>query len=58
MTSTQQPPTVGIGDAFARSFAVVGEQLAGLVDTPTWPLDDTRLDQRIGRGAGDPGRRR
>ena len=49
MSTTQEPPpTVGIDDAFGLSFAGVRRELADLVDTPTWSLDDTRLDKRIG----------
>ncbi|MGA9344488.1 MAG: DUF222 domain-containing protein [Nocardioidaceae bacterium] len=40
--------TVGIDDAFGRGFVSVRRELADLVDTPTWSLDDKRLDQRIG----------
>ncbi len=49
MSTTQgPPPTVGIDDAFGRGFAGARRELADLVDTPTWSLDDTRLDKRIG----------
>ncbi len=49
MSTTQgPPPTVGIDDAYGRGFADVRSRLADLVDTPTWSLDDARLDQRIG----------
>ncbi len=49
MSTTQEPPpTVGIDDAFGRGFAGVRRELADLVDAPTWSLDDTRLDKRIG----------
>ena len=49
MSTTQEPPpTVGIDDAFGRTFAGVRRDLGDLVDTPTWSLDDTRLDRRIG----------
>ena len=49
MSTTQgPPPTVGIDDAFGRSFAATHRELADLVDTPTWSLDDSRLDRRIG----------
>ncbi|MFY9914860.1 MAG: DUF222 domain-containing protein, partial [Nocardioidaceae bacterium] len=49
MSTTQgPPPTVGIDDAFGRGFVSVRRELADLVDTPTWSLDDKRLDQRIG----------
>ncbi|MGA9345396.1 MAG: DUF222 domain-containing protein, partial [Nocardioidaceae bacterium] len=48
MGATQgPPPTVGIDDAFGRTFAGVRRDLADLVDTPTWSLDDARLDTRI-----------
>ncbi len=48
MSTTQDPPpTVGIDDAYGRTFADVRSRLADLVDTPTWSLDDARLDQRI-----------
>ncbi len=48
MSTTQgPPPTVGIDDAFGRGFAGVRRELADLVDTPTWSLDDSRLDARI-----------
>ncbi len=48
MSTTQEPPpTVGIDDAFGRTFAGVCRDLADLVDTPTWSLDDKRLDTRI-----------
>ncbi len=39
---------MGIDDAFGRRFTAVRHELADLVDTPTWSLDDTRLDRRIG----------
>ncbi len=49
MSTTQgPPPAVGIDDAFGRGFAGVCHELAELVDTPTWSLDDRRLDRRIG----------
>ncbi|MGA9344951.1 MAG: DUF222 domain-containing protein, partial [Nocardioidaceae bacterium] len=49
MSRTQgPPPTVGIDDAFGGVFAGVRRDLAGLVDTPTWSLDDNRLDRRLG----------
>ncbi|MFY9913581.1 MAG: hypothetical protein WAK18_02850, partial [Nocardioidaceae bacterium] len=49
MSRTQgPPPTVGIDDAFGGVFAGVRRDLAGLVDTPTWSLDDKRLDRRLG----------
>ncbi len=49
MSTTQDPPpTVGIDDAYGRTVADVRSRLADLVDTPTWSLDDARLDQRIG----------
>ena len=49
MSTTQgPPPTVGIDDAFGRTFAGVRRDLAELVDTPTWSLDDKRLDCRLG----------
>ncbi len=49
MSRTQgPPPTVGIDDAFGRGFAGVRRDLGDLVDTPTWSLDDSRLDRRIG----------
>ncbi len=49
MSTTQgPPPTVGIDDAFGRGFAGARRELADLVDTATWSLDDTRLDHRIG----------
>ena len=49
MSTTQgPPPTVGIDDAFGRGFAGVRRELGDLVDTPTWSLDDNRLDTRIG----------
>ena len=49
MSTTQgPPPAVGIDDAFGLSFAGVRRELADLVDTPTWSLDDNRLDKRIG----------
>ena len=49
MSTTQgPPPTVGIDDVFGRGFAGVRRELADLVDTPTWSLDDTRLDRRLG----------
>ncbi len=41
------PPTVGVDDAYGRTFAGVRRELAELVDTPTWSLDDNRLDTRI-----------
>ncbi len=48
MSTTQgPPPTVGIDDAFGRGFAGARHELADLVDTPTWSLDDSRLDRRI-----------
>ncbi|MGA9344637.1 MAG: hypothetical protein WBV37_06010, partial [Nocardioidaceae bacterium] len=48
MSTTQgPPPTVGIDDAFGRTFAGVRRELADLVDTPTWSLDDAPLDTRI-----------
>ncbi len=48
MSTTQEPPpTVGIDDAFGRGFAGVRRELAELVDTSTWSLDDARLDRRI-----------
>ena len=48
MSTTQEPPpAVGIDDAFGRGFAGVRRELADLVDTATWSLDDTRLDKRI-----------
>ncbi len=48
MSTTQgPPPAVGIDDAFGRGFAGVRRELADLVDTPTWSLDDARLDRRI-----------
>ena len=49
MSMTQgPPPTVGIDDAFGRAFAAARRDLGDLVDTPTWSLDDTRLDRRLG----------
>ncbi|MFY9913020.1 MAG: DUF222 domain-containing protein, partial [Nocardioidaceae bacterium] len=49
MSRTQgPPPTVGIDDAFGRGFAGVRRDLGDLVDTPTWSLDDSRLDRRLG----------
>ncbi len=49
MSTTQgPPPTVGIDDAFGRGFAGARHGLSDLVDTPTWSLDDSRLDRRIG----------
>ncbi len=49
MSTTQgPPPTVGIDDAFGRGFAGARRELADLVDTSTWSLDDKRLDHRIG----------
>ncbi|MFY9915805.1 MAG: hypothetical protein WAK18_14135, partial [Nocardioidaceae bacterium] len=49
MSTTQgPPPTVGIDDAFGRTFAGVRHELADLVDIPTWSLDDAGLDKRIG----------
>ncbi len=49
MSTTQgPPPTVGIDDAFGRGFVGLRHGLADLVDTPTWSLDDNRLDRRIG----------
>ena len=49
MSTTQgPPPTVGIDDAFGRGFAAARRELGDLVDTPTWSLDDKRLDRRIG----------
>ncbi len=49
MSTTQgPPPTVGIDDAFGRTFAGVRRDLGDLVDTPTWSLDDKRLDRRLG----------
>ncbi len=48
MSTTQDPPpTVGIDDAYGRTFADVRSRLADLVDAPTWSLDDARLDRRI-----------
>ncbi len=48
MSTTQgPPPAVGADDAFGRGFAGVRRELADLVDTPTWSLDDNRLDRRI-----------
>ncbi len=48
MSTTQDPPpTVGIDDAYGRTVADVRSRLADLVDTPTWSLDDARLDRRI-----------
>ncbi len=38
---------MGIDDAFGRTFASVRREFADLVDTPTWSLDDTRLEKRI-----------
>ncbi len=49
MSTTQgPPPTVGIDDAFGRGFAAARRDLGDLVDTPTWSLDDKRLDCRLG----------
>ena len=49
MSTTQEPPpTLGIDDAFGRTLVGVRRDLGGLVDTPTWSLDDARLDRRIG----------
>ncbi len=39
---------MGIDDAFGRTLVGVRRDLGGLVDTPTWSLDDARLDRRIG----------
>ncbi len=38
---------MGVDDAFGRTFAGVRRDLGDLVDTPTWSLDDARLDRRI-----------
>ncbi len=48
MTSQLQPPPGPcVGDAFGPALAAVRRDLADLVDTQTWSLDETRLDQRI-----------
>ena len=45
MSRTQEPPpTVGIDDAFGRGFVAARRELADLVDTPTWSLDDPGFD--------------
>lgn len=52
MSTTQlvSGPT-GMGDAFGPVLASVRQQLTGLIDVPTWSLEDGRLAQRFAEAA-------
>src|SRR5262245_2833269 len=52
MSTTQLPPDATlIGDAFGRVLAGVRGDLAGLVDTQAWALDDDLLLERFSQAA-------